>query len=179
MTLTAKFYTKSDTRKVFTFELGCNMSSPLPGFTLINEHDWRLLQTGGDLTDHVINEASALLFQSEVSNPFNIVTQDTLRGVNGFYRSRDQSAQICHVPGHWILLLGSVHSVLVFDSLNFGRIRPQVIRYARDLFGEGKTIELAPCQQQFGSTDCGLFSIANLQVERVYRKNDVGCHTSL
>ena len=69
--------------------------------------------------------------------------------------------QIVHARGnHWVVAtnIGCAPKVLVFDSL-YSSVDEETMKLVSTIFGT-TSIEIGVCSQQYGATDCGLFSIA-------------------
>ena len=54
--------------------------------------------------------------------------------------------------------IGCAPKVLLFDSL-YSSVDEETMKLVTSLFGTN-SIEMGECPQQYGATDCGLFSIA-------------------
>jgi len=123
-----------------------------------------LLDAQGWLTDSVMRESIEILQASPTSNPFGFELQDTLlQSVGGFKYAIYESPQLLFISGcHWICVFGHRQSVDIYDSLSHGTISPEVRRRCQELFSD-KPLQLVPCQQQEGSSDCGLFALAFLE----------------
>jgi len=137
----------------------------LPGFRYITQCDADLLlDAQGWLTDSVMRESIEILQASPTSNPFGFELQDTLlQSVGGFKYAIYESPQLLFISGcHWICVFGHRQSVDIYDSLSHGTISPEVRRRCQELFSD-KSLQLVPCQQQEGSSDCGLFALAFLE----------------
>ncbi len=69
--------------------------------------------------------------------------------------------QIVHARGnHWVAVtnIGCASKVLVFDSL-YSSVDKETLKLVTTIFGR-VDIEMGVFSQQYGATDCGLFSIA-------------------
>ncbi len=135
-------------------------------FSVVKESDLdELLDDDVWVTSDLVNKAQDLL---KKQHPF----VDGLNAVQigktgfGFDRLRGEGVQILHVREcHWITTSCLGGGLIVVDSVNENLDRATCVDLCHlycSLAEEGRLIvELIPSQAQKGSTDCGLFAIAN------------------
>ena len=89
---------------------------------------------------------------------------------DGFHTEQHEALQIHFVAGnHWVASSSFEHQVTVYDSKYSSKFHPSlthqlacIYRSLRTIYDDGSSmldVEVPNMQQQFGSSDCGLFAI--------------------
>jgi len=133
----------------------------------LTQKDKASVESGDWLNDHVVNAAQRI-----VSAEFPLVEglKDTVLLANGLYDTplAGEGMQVHHLGNHWVLSSSIGGDVKVYDSLNTNMstaLRHQLVQvYRQHATGLDGAINIitACVQQQRGTNDCGLFSIANM-----------------
>ena len=119
------------------------------------------IQSGKWLNDTHINAASYLL---KCQFPSVSDLHDTRYGQDlSFPSTKSPFVQILHAENHWLTVEG-VHASLVkvYDTMKYATTSDVKCQIAAIMQSSSKsiTLQLEPTQEQFGDSDCGLFSIA-------------------
>lgn len=142
------------------------VSFKLPSLQCILSGKW--------LNDTHINAASQLL---KVQFPSVSGLHDTKYGQDlSFPETDSQFVQILHSKSHWLTVEGVNSSLVkVYDTMEYASIENVQSQVAAIMQSSSESIDfqLEPIQEQLGSSDCGLFSIA--YATELCFGNDVSC----
>ena len=137
-----------------------DIDSWLPHLNL-KKQDRKNILSNTDLDDHVVYTAMKLLMekhQNLIIQPPGIIQKE------GFHHCPHETVQVAHNgKHHWILLTSFGGCVQIYDSLQMN-VTESLKKQMRQLFSPDDSLppfKIMNCQQQDGSTDCGLFAIAN------------------
>ena len=134
---------------------------------LLKEEDKKSIESGEWLTDTILNASQNLVAEEF---PLLYGLRDTVLLANGLYDTpvAGEGMQVHHLGNHWVLSSSIGGKIMVYDSLSTNMssgLRHQIIEvyrpYAAGLYG-AIDVTLACVQQQRGSNDCGLYTIANM-----------------
>ena len=114
-----------------------------------------------DLDDHIMYTSMKLLMEEY---PNLIVQPPSIIQGDGYHYCPSETIQITHnSKHHWLLLSTIGGCVNIYDSLHMNvteSLKRQIIQlFSPD--GCMPAYKIMECQKQVGSTDCGLFAIAN------------------
>ena len=137
------------------------------GEASLKQEDKESILNGSWLCDKIIDAAQVL-----ISNEFPLI--EGLRSVvllsNGLYDCpvSGEALQAHHLGNHWVMSTSMGGTIKIYDSLGTNLstpLRHQLVdiykQYSVGLLGE-ISVNVLCAQKQFGSDDCGLFSIANM-----------------